>query len=100
MKAIIKRMNVFKEVFRDVTALRTGFNIPKLHAITHFPMMIRKFGTPDGYDTAMFEALHKNLVKTWYQLTNKRGTFEIQILEHNQRAHNMTAMLDLMEFRI
>ena len=66
MKAVIKRINVFKEVFRDVIVLRIEFNIPKLYAITYFPIIIHKFGTPDDYDIIIFEALYKNLVKIWY----------------------------------
>ena len=63
MEAVIKRMNLFKEVFRDVTALRTEFNIPKLYVITHFSIMIYKFDTLDDYDIVIFEILYKNLVK-------------------------------------
>lgn len=59
-------------------------------------MMIRKFGSADGYDTAMFEAGHKYIVKEWYPLTNKRATFEQQIFEHNQRAVKILAMHDLI----
>lgn len=99
MEAALQRMDVLKEAFREYTAPGTGFNIPKLHAITHYPMMIRKFGSADGYDTAMFEAGHKYIIKEWYTLTNKRETFEQQIFEHNQRAVNMLAMHDLVQFR-
>jgi hypothetical protein len=95
----IERMNVFKETYRDVTAPATGFNIPKLHAITHFPMMVRKFGSADGFDTAMWEACHKYLVKKWYNLTNKRQNYEFQILKLNIRYHNMRAMHDLYIFQ-
>ena len=63
MEAVITRINVFKEVFRDIIALSTGFNIPKLYAITHYPIIIRKFGTPDGYNIVMFKADYKFLVK-------------------------------------
>lgn len=95
MEAAIKRIDILKQGFQDYTAFNTGFNIPKLHAITHYLMMIRKFGSADGYDTAMFEACHKFMVKELYPLTNKRASFEQQIFEHNQRAVNMLAMHDL-----
>ena len=63
IKATITRMNIFKEVFRDIIALGSGFNIFKLYAITHYPIMIRKFGTIDGYDTVIFKADHKYIIK-------------------------------------
>lgn len=100
MEAALQRIDLLKEIFRPFTAPTTGFNFPKLHALSHYPMMIRKFGSADGFDTAMFEAAHRYIVKDWYKLTNRHDTFEQQIFEHNQRAIKMLSMQDLLDFKV
>lgn len=100
MRAALWRLDVLKEAFRPFTKSQNGFNIPKFHAISHYPMMIEKFGSADGYDTAMFEAAHSYLIKDWYKRTNKRNGYEQQIFDHNIRAVNVLAMQDLINLHL
>ncbi len=46
------------------------FDIPKLHALTHYATWIKKMGTLDDVNTALTEALHKT-VKAAFRHSNK-----------------------------
>ena len=60
------------------------FNISKLHSVTHYVDQIRLFESAVGMDSAHFEAMHKYLVKAFFNQTNKqKDEFEQQILLHN-----------------
>ena len=56
--------------------IREHFNIPKLHAISHYVNCIRALGSPDGYNTESPERLHINFAKEAYRASNKRDYME------------------------
>ena len=60
-----------KQIFVDL-GIRDKFNIPKLHACSHYAHSIRLFGTTDNYDTQYTERLHRDLAKDPYRATNRR----------------------------
>ena len=94
MSHALWRMDRLKGVF---ASLRTDFNFPKWHSITHFIDMIKEFGTADGTDTGQFESGgHKVLVKQFYGRTNKQESYLNQISQHNIRYTNFTAMEDIL----
>ena len=72
------------------------FNIPKLHALSHYQHFIKQYGSAQGFDTCHSEAAHKYLIKRYFPRTNKNIGFESQILDHNVRALKMLAMEDIM----
>lgn len=103
MTEALKRVDMLKSVFKnsrpiDKSTGKPHFNIPKLHAMTHYVQFIRLYGSAQGYDTSYSEALHKVLVKEFFARTNKNAGFETQILQHNVRRHNMTAMEDVLHY--
>lgn len=75
------------------------FNIPKLHALTHYVDFIRRYGSAQNFDTCYGEAAHKFLLKDFFPRTNKSQKFDRQILDHNIRRVNMLAMADLLQYR-
>ena len=77
---------------------RRHFNIPKLHALSHYQHFIRQYGSAQGFDTCHSEAAHKYLIKRYFPRTNKNIGFESQILDHNVRALKMLAMEDIMVY--
>ena len=52
------------------------FNIPKLHSIIHYIDLIKKLGSPDGYNTELPEQLHINLAKDGFCVSNKFDAIE------------------------
>jgi hypothetical protein len=95
------RLNKLKRAFeanRPMTKDTTEahFNYPKFHALTHFPEYIKSYGSIDAYSTSPFEHLHRVLVKTYYNRTNKRADFLKQICDHNIRRTALLAMESLL----
>jgi hypothetical protein len=63
-----------KAIFIDL-GIREHFNIPKLHACTHYASSIRIYGTTDNYNTQATERLHIELAKDAYRATNKKQEY-------------------------
>ena len=56
----------------DSKLCQPTFNYPQFYAISHFIQYIRDYGSAVNYDTAHSEAVHKYLLKTFYNKTNKK----------------------------
>jgi hypothetical protein len=63
-----------KSIFVDL-GIREHFNIPKLHACSHYASSIRIYGTTDNYNTQATERLHIDLAKDAYRATNKKDEY-------------------------
>lgn len=63
-----------KSIFIDLK-IRTDFNIPKFHSLTHYISSIQLHGTTDNTNTELFERLHKDLSKEGWRASNKRNHF-------------------------
>lgn len=48
------------------------FNGIKLHILLHMDYLIKRFGTPQVWDTDTFESAHKDMVKQLYRQSSKR----------------------------
>ncbi len=101
MDHALYRISSFKEAFRQSRPIEqeTGeghFNFSKYHALSHYADFIRKYGAADGYDTSHDEAKHKYMIQEFYDRTNKRETFQAQLIEHNERRLNILAMKDIV----
>jgi hypothetical protein len=97
MEAAIYRMDKTKDVFLPYRPNKAGppnFNIPKLHAITHYPEAIRRLGSIKNTTTEHPEGAHKGQ-KEFYKRTNKRGDYEEQMVQHNTIHLNATIRSEL-----
>ncbi|KAG1775651.1 hypothetical protein EV702DRAFT_1279793 [Suillus placidus] len=63
-----------KLIFVDL-GIRNNFNLPKLHAACHYPLMIMLFGSTDNYNMEYTERLHIDLAKDAYRATNHKDEF-------------------------
>ena len=63
-----------KSIFIDL-GIRKHFNIPKLHACSHYASSIRIYGTTDNYNTQATERLHIDLAKDAYRATNWKDEY-------------------------
>ena len=103
MNNVIYSINVLKEVF-DQFQHDENFNYFKFHVISHYMNFIRRYEDADYFDTSYMKIAHKFLIKDYYDLTNKRKNFQMQILHHNTWWVNMLIMRniilhDLITFR-
>jgi len=63
-----------KDIFIDL-GIRESFNIPKLHFVQHYVMLIQLYSTTDNFDTAYTERLHIDFAKDAYNTTNHKDEF-------------------------
>lgn len=63
-----------REIF-ETLGIRTGFNIPKLHSLTHYVRCIKLYGTTDNYNTETSERLHIDFTKDAYRATNHKDEY-------------------------
>lgn len=70
----LQRFHLNKKVFVDL-GIRTNFNLPKLHSLSHYILSIKMFGTTDNYNTESTERLHIDLAKDAYRATNKKDEY-------------------------
>jgi hypothetical protein len=77
-----------KSIFIDLD-IREHFNIPKLHACSHYASSIRIYGTTDNYNTQATERLHIDLAKDAYRVTNKKDDYPQMMawLERREKIH-------------
>ncbi|QRW12422.1 hypothetical protein RhiLY_11421 [Ceratobasidium sp. AG-Ba] len=74
MEDALRTFHDHKDVFEEIGAVATnkGFHgIPKIHMISHYTHLIRRLGTPDGYNTETSERLHIDFAKMGYRASNK-----------------------------
>jgi len=63
-----------KDIFVDL-GIRESFNIPKLHFVQHYVMLIRLYSTTDNFDTMYTKQLHIDFAKDAYNATNHKDEF-------------------------
>ncbi|QRW01433.1 hypothetical protein RhiLY_00430 [Ceratobasidium sp. AG-Ba] len=74
MEDALRTFHDHKDVFEELGTVATdkGFHgIPKIHMISHYTHLIRRLGTPDGYNTETSERLHIDFAKMGYRASNK-----------------------------
>jgi hypothetical protein len=75
LERCLKTFHENKKVIVELK-IREHFNIPKIHAITHYVDCIRALGSADGYNTESPERLHIDFAKEAYRASNKRDYME------------------------
>ncbi len=97
------RVNFFKSVFRETRQFvqeneNEHFNFFKFHVMSHYSDFIRKYDTTDDYDISHDEIKHKYMIKQYYDRTNKRETFQKQLIQHNRRRMKVLIMKNIMRY--
>ncbi len=80
----------------SVDLKKRHFNFSKFHVISHYKELIELYKSIEDFNIEHFEAIHKYLVKCFYQLINKKESFEIQIMQHNTWLINMLILEDMI----
>ncbi|TFK64486.1 hypothetical protein BDN72DRAFT_774499, partial [Pluteus cervinus] len=84
----LARFHENKSIFIDL-GVRDGFNIPKLHFMTHYVDFIKAFGTIDQFNTSHTERLHIDFTKDAYRASNRKDEYSqmTQWLERKEKVH-------------
>jgi hypothetical protein len=85
IETALEEFHIYKHVFICLGICK-HFNIPKIHSLQHYIVMIRLLGAADGYNTEASEWLHIDYAKEVYQATN-----------HKDYVKQMTAWLQQQE---
>ncbi len=89
---ISHRKTVNENDENSVDLKKRHFNFSKFHVISHYKELIEFYESIEDFNIKHFEAIHKYLVKCFYQLMNKKKNFEIQIMQHNTQLINMLTL--------
>jgi hypothetical protein len=83
-----------KMIFVDLE-VRSQFNLPKLHSLSHYASSIQLFGTADNYNTEQSERLHIDLAKNAYRATNHKEEYTqmTKWLERREKVHHYSAFI-------
>ena len=89
-----------KAIFFDL-GVRTQFNLPKLHSLSHYKSSISLFGTADNYNTEQSERLHIDLTKDAYRATNHKEEYSQMTtwLERREKVQYFSAFVDWRQQR-
>jgi hypothetical protein len=72
LAAMTQALKTFHKLRSSFSTIRDHFNIPKLHAISHYVDLIKTHGSTIGFNTELPECLHIDYAKRAYQHSNKK----------------------------
>ncbi|KAF9487940.1 hypothetical protein BDN71DRAFT_1485194 [Pleurotus eryngii] len=78
-----------RAVFKDL-GIRSDFNLPRQHAIFHYPHLIEEFGAPNGLCSSITENKHIKAIKKPWRRSSRHQALR-QILMTNQRLDKLAA---------
>ena len=80
----------YHEIFHTTGVRPDGFSLPHQHSLTHYKVLIRSFGAPNGLCTLIMESKHIKAVKEPWRCSNKFHALG-QMLLTNQRLDKLAA---------
>ncbi|KAH7907825.1 hypothetical protein BJ138DRAFT_1013929 [Hygrophoropsis aurantiaca] len=100
LQTALDEFHAHKSVFIELEARYPGhFNIPKIHSMEHYRMLIELFGSADGFNSESPERLHIDYAKDAYRASNKKD-FLIQMtvwLQRQESVDRWTVFLEWMK---
>ncbi|KAH7904887.1 hypothetical protein BJ138DRAFT_1118986 [Hygrophoropsis aurantiaca] len=85
----LNRFHHYRKVFHRVGIVFT-FSLPRQHAMSHYPILIRLFGAPNGLCSSITESKHIKAVKQPYRRSSRFRALG-QMLITNQRLDKIAA---------
>ncbi|KAH7907715.1 hypothetical protein BJ138DRAFT_1014064 [Hygrophoropsis aurantiaca] len=94
----LDEFHAHKTVFIELEArYPEHFNIPKIHSMEHYRMLIELFGSADGFNSESPERLHIDYAKDAYRASNKKD-YLIQMTVWLQRQENVDRWAVFLEW--
>jgi hypothetical protein len=93
----LSRFHANRDIFINL-GIRSQFNLPKLHYMSHYVELIKYFGTTDNFDTQYTERLHIEIPKHSYAATNHKDKYE-QMTSWSDRKERVLRHEQYIEWR-
>jgi hypothetical protein len=91
MEAALARFHQYREVFRhEGLWIKDEFLFPRQHALVHYVLSIKLFGSPNGICSSITESKHIRAVKWPYRRSSKYKPLR-QILRTNTRLSKLAS---------
>ncbi|KAF5349441.1 hypothetical protein D9758_014607 [Tetrapyrgos nigripes] len=90
----IQTFHHYRAIFLS-TGVRTNFNLPRLHAMIHYPLLIIQFGAPNGLCASITESRHITAVKKPWRRSRHYNALS-QVLLTNQQLDKLHALRFLL----
>jgi hypothetical protein len=91
MEAALARFHHYREVFRrEGLWINNEFSFPRQHALVHYVLSIKLFGSPNGICSSITESKHIRAVKRPYRRSSKYKPLG-QILRTNTRLSKLAS---------
>jgi hypothetical protein len=85
----LRRFHKYREIF-ITTGVRDDFSLPRQHSLSHYPLLIRQFGAPNGLCSSITESKHIKAVKEPWRRSSKFNALG-QMLRTNTRLDKLAA---------
>jgi hypothetical protein len=89
LEAALVCFHRYRTVFQAM-GVRLDISLPRQHSMTHYAMLIRLFGAPNGLCSSITESKHIKAVKEPWRRSNRYQAL-LQMLNTNQRLDKLTA---------
>ncbi|KAF9497935.1 hypothetical protein BDN71DRAFT_1481481 [Pleurotus eryngii] len=89
IETALEEFNTNRQIFKDL-GIRADFNLPRQHAIFHYPHLICEFGCPNGLCSSITENKHIKAIKKPWRRSSRHQALR-QILLTNQRLDKLAA---------
>jgi hypothetical protein len=86
----LHRFHHYRQIFQETGVRFNGFALPRQHSLSHYPMLIRIFGAPNGLCSSITESKHIKAVKEPWRRSSKFNALG-QMLLTNQRLDKVAA---------
>ena len=93
----LSRFHANRDIFINL-GIRSQFNLPKLHYMSHYVELIKYFGTTDNFDTQYTERLHIDIPKSSYAATNHKDEY-VQMTSWSDRKERVLRHEQYIEWR-
>jgi hypothetical protein len=85
----LRHFHHYRSIFLT-TGVRLDISLPRQHSMSHYPLLIRLFGAPNGLCSSITESKHIKAVKEPWRRSNRYQAL-LQMLVTNQRLDKLTA---------
>jgi hypothetical protein len=89
LECALRRFHEYRSIFQ-ATGVRFDISLPRQHAMTHYSLLIRLFGAPNGLCSSITESKHIKAVKEPWRRSNRYHAL-LQMLVTNQRLDKLAA---------
>jgi hypothetical protein len=85
----LRQFRMYREIF-ITTGVRDNFSLPRQHSLSHYSLLIRQFGAPNGLCSSITESKHIKAVKEPWRRSSKFNALG-QILRTNTHLDKLAA---------